>query len=198
MTVPRTHRATARLLLSVLLGLVPAAGWACTPLDPERRQEDRLISVAPDGSFVDAAEDDIRIGVTGRPVRDIGGGRVGQIIEASENCAVYQILLFADCTTGEAIFVRGLESEGNARWAERAGLFDWPIMESTRALQAPEGPLALTQGTTVADILALAAQREIEAFDDVASFMATIEAHNRFDPFLGCEIFYPGSVGAGR
>ena len=64
---------------------------------------------------MDAAEDDIWIGVTGRPVRDIGGGRVEQIIEASEVCAVYQILLFADCTTSEAILVRCLRHpEGGA------------------------------------------------------------------------------------
>ena len=63
---------------------------------------------------MDAAEDDIWIGVTGRPVREIGG-RVGQIIVASEVCAVYQILLFADCTTSEAILVRCLRHpEGGA------------------------------------------------------------------------------------
>jgi hypothetical protein len=146
---------------------------------------------------VDAAEDDIWIGVTGRPVRDIGGGRVGQILEVSEDCGVYQILLFADCTSAEAILVRGLRHpEGGAWWTERSGPFDWPIMESTQALQTPDGPLALTSDTTVADILALAAQENVDVFVDVAGFVAEIEHHNRFDPFLGCEMFYPDTLGA--
>lgn len=191
------YRASGWSVLAMLIGLGPAAGWACSPLDPERRQEDRPISVAPDGSFVDAAEEDVWIGVTGRPVRDIGGSKVGQVLEVSEDCLVYQILLFVDCATADAILVRGLRHpEGGAWWTERSGPFGWPIMQSTQALQAPDGPLALTPNTTVADILALAAQEDMDVFDDVVEFVSDIAPHNRFDPFLGCRMFYPSSRGA--
>jgi hypothetical protein len=40
-------------------------------------------------------------------VRDIGGGRVGQIIQ-TDNCGIAETLLFVDCTTGSAIAISGL------------------------------------------------------------------------------------------
>lgn len=191
-------RARARaVLLCACLGLAPGVGWACEPLDPERVQEDRPIRVAPNGSFVDAAEDDIWYGLTGGPVRDIGGGRVGQIIDLSEDCMVRQRLLFADCTTREAILIWGLRHpDGGAWWTERTGPFNWPISESTRALQAPNGPLALTPDTTVDDIHDVAVREDITVIVKVPELMATEAEHNRLDPFLGCQIFYPDLPGA--
>jgi hypothetical protein len=173
-----------RLASHRLLGLLavfvlgPVAVSACEPLPPDRIPDDRPITVYSDGSFIDASDDDGWYSFGGGPARDIGGGRVGQVLAFEECDTVSEHLLVVDCTTGSAILVAG--------------------NYSTRALQPPHGPLALTPATTVAEVAALAAREGWRVETDVMGWAGERERRNRFDPFMGCEIFYPGSVGAGR
>jgi hypothetical protein len=79
-----------------------------------------------DGSFTDAASDDFDYGFDGGPVRDLGGGRVGQVLTTTITCYGEQWLLFADCTAGSAIIVPGLppgpaEVEVAPFWSSRPG-----------------------------------------------------------------------------
>ena len=178
------------VLCGVLLALATTAAQACEPPDPNRVPVDLSIVIYSDGSFGDAATDDDITDLQGRPVRDIGGGRVGQVIEEHYGCWINQTLLFVDCTTGSAIMVEGSPDIPEAE--------DRPITLSTTALQPPYGPLALTGATTVAEVQAVAAREGWSVETDVAGFAAERGQQNRFDHFLGCEIFYPGSVGAGR
>ena len=179
---------------------VQEPAWACEPPDPSRVPVDRPITVYSDGSFADASEDDDWNFLVGQPVRDLRGGRVGQVIEQDAvYCEVLQRLLVVDCTTGEAFLVHGLPPENdNIRWpGEHGGPWDWPAKESTRALQAAGGPLPLTAATTVAEIRAIAAQ-ECLTVADVPGMVADMKPRNRYAPFLGCRIFYPGSRQAER
>ena len=124
----------------------------------------------------------------------VGGGRVGQVIETEGGCQVAQDLLFVDCTTGSAIMVAG-RADGPRELHER----EWfGYVTSARALQPPYGPLALSASTTVAEVAALAAREGWRVETDVPGYAAERGRRNAFDPFMGCEIFYPGSVGAGR
>lgn len=179
MTISELFRPARFALLGLLtlLALGPATAWACEPPDPNRVPADRPITLYSDGSFIDASQDDDWYALTGRPARDIGGGRVGQIIR-SGYCQPLEILLFVDCTTGSALMV-----DGNP---------------SSRALQPPDGPLALTPATTAAGVAAIAAREGWNVRTDVLGFAAEHGLRNRFNPFFGCQIFYPGSVGAGR
>jgi hypothetical protein len=170
----------ARSRLSGLLTLFvlgPAATLACVPPDSSRVPVDRPITLYSDGSFIDASEDDDWYALRAGPARDIGGGRVGQII-TSGYCQPLEQLLFVDCTTGSAIIV-----DGNL---------------STRDLQPPYGPLALTSATTVADVASLGAREGWTVRTNVLELASAHGRRNHFNPFFGCEIFYPGSVGAGR
>jgi hypothetical protein len=173
-------------LLTVVALLVPAWAAACPPPDPARVRDDALVAYS-DGSFENASADDRWSTLRGRPVRDIGGGRVGQIIEY-EQCGTAQYLLFVDCTTGSAISVGGL-------WTGEPGE---AVSTSTSLLQPPHGPLALTGSTTVAEVDALAVQQAWHVERDVLAWAAARGPRNMFNPFLGCRIFYPGSVGAMR
>jgi hypothetical protein len=70
------------------------------------------------------------------------------------------------------------------------------LVLSTRALQPPEGPLALTARTTVAEVAALAAREGWTVRTDVAAWAANMGHDERFDPLFGCDVFYPGLAAA--
>lgn len=181
-----TSASAHRALLAALLLLAPATAQACTA--PPPGTPDLPITVLSDGSFQNAETAESFGTFSGRPVRDIGGGRVGQVL-ISAACEIDQELLFVDCTAGSAVVVYGkLVSPG------REGL----VTFSTRALQPPYGPLALTPSTTVAEVLAIAQAEGWGVETDVPAYAAERGPQNAFDPFMGCEIFYPGSVGAAR
>jgi hypothetical protein len=174
-----------RPALLLLALLAPGAARACAPADPATAQ-DRPITVWSDGSFTDAAENDDGGTFSGRPVVDIGGGRVGQRLVAT-GCLTHEILLFVDCTAGEAIAVHG---RPDLR-AEPSGL-----LESTRMLQQPLGPLALRPTTTVGALRALGQEQGWSLIEDVGGFAANRGRRNAFDPFMGCRILYPDQPGA--
>jgi hypothetical protein len=69
---------------------------------------------------------------------------------------------------------------------------------STHDLQRPHGPLALTPSTTVAEVLSLAQAEGWTVRTDVPVWAQERGTQNAVDPFMGCKMFYPGSVGAGR
>ena len=178
------------VLALALLG--PAAAQACSPGSPDRVPVDRPITLYSDGSFVDASDDDGWDDLSGHAVRDIGGGRVGQVIEWRA-CYASEGLLFVDCTTGSALLVRGIDPTVIPEEKR-----DVNVVDSVRALQPPYGPLALAPATTVAEVAALAAREGWTVETDVLAVAAEYGPQNRFDPFMGCRIFYPGSVGATR
>jgi hypothetical protein len=175
------------VVLAASLLLAPVAASACTP--PPPGTPDLPVTLYSDGSFTHAETPEDFSSFSGRPVRDIGGGRVGQVLQYSA-CDTAQWLLFVDCTTGSAIMVAGIYDEEEAARG---------IPMSTTALQATQGgPLGLTAATTVADIQALALRERLTVETDVLGYAAERGPQNAFNPFYGCRIFYPGSVGAGR
>lgn len=173
-------------LAAALVALAPTASLACPPADPGAAFDLPVVTTS-DGSFERASENDEASVFYGEPARDIGGGRVGQrIVEGM--CLPAQLLLFADCTTGEAIVVHGIPVLAD----DEAG-----FSTSVRALQPPRGPLALTAATTVAEVAAMAAREGWRVTTDVQGLAAARGPGNRFDPFMGCRVLYPGSAGAG-
>jgi hypothetical protein len=155
---------------------------------------DLPITINPDGSFENAAVMDGDDYLYGGPARDIGGGRVGQVIMVAGGCTNVQRLLVVDCTTNSAIAVHGIP----VREVDIAAFDGFPYQESARAVQPPYGPLALTPATTVAEVAALAAREGWTVERDVPAWAAARGPRNAFDPFIGCRIFYPDPVGATR
>jgi hypothetical protein len=181
-----------RIAALALLALAPVAALACEPDYPGREKTDRPITLWSDGSFQDASDDDGWYDLSGRPIRDIGGGRTGQVIE-QWSCVTSESLLVVDCTTGSAILVSGA---GDTPLPPE--LQEPNVSTSARALQPPYGPLALTPSITIAEIQQLAQARGWRMETDVPAWAAERGRQNTFNPFMGCEIFYPGSVGASR
>ena len=180
------------LRLAAALSIAPAALWACTPIDPAHVVVDIPITIYSDGSFKDASDDDSVTFLRSNPVRDIGGGRTGQVIETNGgSCGLFQALLLVDCTTGQAIMINGVRPATQP--ADGPELF-----ESTRALQPPEGPLALTAATTVPEVAALAAAQGWRVQADVPDMIAAMSAQNRYNPLMGCKIYYPDLPGASQ
>jgi hypothetical protein len=185
-----------RLALLALTLLAPMTARACEPVPvPELREgPDSPAVLYSDGSFDQAGTDDWWEFLDGRPLRDIGGGRVGQVIVAGlGNCLFYERLLVVDCTRAEGILVDGLSPPPGP---SEPGPMSQSLEASARALQPPYGPLALTSATTVAEVAALAAREGWNAYTDIRGWAASRGPQNAFDPFMGCKIFYPNSVGA--
>jgi hypothetical protein len=185
--------------LVILALIAPAGAQACEPIPvPELRNgPDSPAVLYSDGSFQQAGADDWWEFLEGRPARDIGGGRVGQVIVAGlGSCFFYESLLFVDCTTAESILVDGIPPPAESDTPGAPGPMSPSLEGSARALQPPYGPLALTSATTVAEIAAIAAREGWTVRTDLAAFAVERGAQNAFDPFIGCRIFYqnlPGS-----
>ena len=189
-----THRwVNAGALVVGLCVFGPGASMACTPLDPATPVIDTPIIIKADGSFQDASDWDNVTMLFGNPVRDIGGGRTGQVIATNGGgCQLMQSLIFVDCTAGQAIIVHGTDPAPGSTGDEAE------LLASTRALQPPDGPLSLTATTTVAEVAAIVVAQGWQAEADVPGLIAAMEPQNRYDPFFGCKAFYPDLPGASQ
>lgn len=146
---------------------------------------------ASDGSFtgagIDAYHADNRAHVTGGVVRDVGGGRVAQRIGMNYICSGNNFLLFADCSSSQAILISGRQNMGSN------GI---ELGTNIREIQPPHGPIALTASTTVSQLQALAASAGLSTITDFDQLMAEWPRRSRFEPLHGCSIFYPELVEA--
>jgi hypothetical protein len=188
-------------------GLLIAFGWcvafampalACEPATVPKSELDNPIDQNADGSFsvsdlrgaYQNSNSDGYFGsyVSGNKPTDIGSGRVGQKITAGSGCGSAEYLLFMDCTNGEAIRVAGAPDENY----NIAGAY----LAAIRLIQPPYGPIALRATTTVVEVEAIARANDYEYTRDVMADVNNMIRPQRYDPFIGCKIFYPESPGA--
>jgi hypothetical protein len=151
---------------------------------------DRRIIVADDGSFQNAAPDDDRYAIDGKPIVDAGGGRIGQRIIYEGPCEHNERLLVVDCSTKEEILVNGIQAI-----SEGGFMVDYPYSSIDNILY-PKGPIRLSR-MGVEQIETVAKKSGLEFVTDVTGEIARMKRRNRYDPYFGCKIFYPGSPGAG-
>lgn len=169
--------------------VIGGRAFACEPAVGPGPEVDHPIKVGDQCEYSLASEYDRDMYATGQPVVDIGSGKIGQRHEAGHACSAGESLMFVDCNTAEMITIGGiyLVNDGAA-----------PTVQSVTALQtAGGGPIALRPETTVAELVKIADNNGFEYRTD-AEMYSNVEKRNRVDPFCGCKLYYPSSLGAGR
>jgi hypothetical protein len=173
-------------------------GSACEPASFPRSFFDEPLEQNADGSFdglnlraarklgnYDAYWGGFILG--GRAI-DIGDGRVGQKITKINGCRRTEYLLFVECLTGSGITIMGEYQSGS-------GGGDVEML-SISTMQSPYGPIALRAATTVDEVDAVAKANDYKYTRDVMADVNKMIRPQRYDPFIGCKIFYPESPGA--
>lgn len=197
-------RATIAIIVA-MASLAATNVLACdAAVPPPGGFPNRPITVSADGSFRDG---NFRLEIRGQvfkpsvgggPIRDIGGGRVGQRQFQFEGCSSSERLLFVDCTTNESIMIYGKQV------LEPVALGDGSFIacvsggtcSSIALIQPPFGPIALSAETTIAQVRAVAEANRFGTVIDVSGELRGIRRRDRYDPYLGCKLFYPDSAGA--
>lgn len=176
--------------LAVLLGLCVAdPSLACEPPLNKADAIDNRIRVGPQCEYDNAAPDDNYLQVNGKPVVDIGGGKIGQRQSSSDSCFFAQQMMFVDCSTAELIVIDGIN--------EDSGIAGMGAQSVTKLQRAGGGPIALGPKTTVAELARISDRHSFD-YKLGADIYRRVEARNRVDPYCGCKLYYPGSAGAGR
>ena len=171
------------------LGVVAGMAMACEPLPPHLVR-DPGIKTSWDCSFTDA-QPGYHGPLTGGPALAVGNSHVAQKLTSvydSGLCGVErERLLFVDCASGEDVLFEGQpRDEGNPD----AGT-------EIRSLQPPDGPLAMTRAATIDGLTAAATRAGIpHSRNSARRLAASAVRRNRFDPFCGCKLHFPGTVGA--
>ncbi|MCX7299744.1 MAG: hypothetical protein NTX73_05075 [Rhodobacterales bacterium] len=181
-----------RLWGMAVVGLVMAwAGMAhaCEGPKPPLFWYDEPITIAADGSFTNGGEI-FGFDLVGRPVVDIGDGKIGQRLRREGLCRIQEQLLVVDCNTTEIIVVDGRVDPDHS--------LDLGMGRSTTIdmLYPPYGKIRLTRAITVSDLVQIARSEGYEFETDLLVAFGGGKKKNRYDPFYGCEIFYPDSAGA--
>ncbi len=166
--------------------LAPAAS-ACKPPDPTRVPEDRSVMSWFNGSFQDTSSDHPWWQLEGRPVRGVGVGRVGQV-PCFHDCCWREALLAMDDTTSSTILVYA-PGGGPDPMTELSGTA--PALQPSHDPWAPPPPSPWQRSQRWP-------REGWQVRTDVPTLPRNGGPQNAFNPFTGCEIFYPGSVRAGQ
>ena len=168
----------ARVLILAVLSMLALGNVvsACESGDTPDVVIDKRIAIHPDGSFENAGDFDNAGYFVGAPIVDLGKGRIGQKLAQSTDCFPIESLLYVDCNSGETILVQGDEF-------------------GIREIQYPNGPIRLSK-MSVSDVAKVAQANDYPFTVDVLGSVEKMKKKNRYDPFFGCNLFYPESKGA--
>ncbi|MEX0284805.1 MAG: hypothetical protein AB3N23_09355 [Paracoccaceae bacterium] len=182
------------LHIAAFLASVPVwtgAALACEPLPPQPLWADKRIKVEGNCAFTQA-EGHYDTSIWGNKAIDIGGGKVGQKVNEAAVCRVYERLVVVDCNAGQGIFVEGVVDP-----QDNVDLGGGPST-SIAVIQHPKGPIRLTSTTTISDIAAVAQRAGLTYTTDLTQDLSRMKKRNRYNPYCGCAVFYPGSTGANK
>jgi len=148
---------------------------------------DMPISIMRDGSFKRAGEE-VWDWIDGSAPFDVGNGKVGQeLYRGDGNCNHMELLLVVDCISVEHIVIEGVDGQ--------KGLIS-PYSTSVDLLYPPTGKIRLTESVTISELAEVSGAQGYTFETDLQSALETKKKRNRYNPFNGCKIFYPGSPGA--
>ncbi len=173
-------------LLFALLAIAPVGAFAC---EGAMQPYDKQISKNDDCSFANAGEGRFGHG-SGAAVVDLGASKVGQKLSfGRDGCNIDEVLLFADCSSGEMIQIGGIRLDTDV---DVAGAYYTHI----RNIQQPIGPIGLTEQTTVGQLIAISEKHDFRYTTDIDAVVNSLKRRNRYDPSCGCKLYYPDSPGA--
>jgi hypothetical protein len=196
---------------------LPGIAIACSEslsVDPNPRQS------AEDCSFS-------QFGVTGnwsgRPVKDFGDGKTGQLIVSSDSCPYQEKLHFVDCTTGQSVSVNGVYEPSIQKKADSGEYLMLGGDLMIKYIQPPFGAVGISSKSTAESVSAAAQMAGYEWSSDILNDLNVSNAEKldwlkmgegdadlqpflryaksrsgrrQFDAMCGCKIFYPDSAGA--
>lgn len=179
----------AWLLAAVVLTGMPGLGLACTPKDPARIV-DLPLQLGAQCEYSNAGRDDYYDGYAGRPVIDLGGGKIAQVRSFNGSCTAHEELIVADCNAAQVITIAGVAPPDR-----RENLSESTFVKHLQRYGG--GPIALSAATTVPELAAMSRR---------AGFTLTLDPMglsdqgpgNRVNPFCGCKRYYPDSPGAAQ
>jgi hypothetical protein len=124
--------------------------------------------------------------ISGGPVIEIGGGKIGQAISINTACHGYlEELLFVDCAEAVAVVLAPMSNPYAAN-----------AYRTISEMQFPTGPIHLTKSMTVAKLIKTAMAYDIGVEDDLSGWLSRVNPQRRFDYLCGCKLYYPDSAGA--
>lgn len=139
-----------------------------------------------DCSFVNAGKGQFGVGHGGPPV-DLGGALVAQAVDfGAHACSVSESLIVTDCAAHELIILEGGQPSENALSHHN----------SVKALQPPQGPIALRKLGSIKAIEKVSQLNGVEFTQDFSSWLVSRKQLRKFDPYCGCKLYYPDSAGA--
>jgi hypothetical protein len=150
---------------------------------------DKPIQINADGSFSQAEEYRYER-IYGDAPQDIGGGKIWQRIIDAGACSGSESLLVVDCIFLETIVINGLVDpdkpfiNGGGPEADIAMLYP------------PRGKIRLSQSVTIAELAAISVAEGYEYETDPKKAFAVKRQRNAYNPFTGCKVLYPESLGA--
>lgn len=184
------------LCLVALTALSVQPASACMYVAPSRdvqnetRRMSKPVETGADCSFVNGGVDDT---IGAGPATQLGDSRFYQIMSTEEG--VPNSVIVADCGAREVIWLKRVHVK-SAIDSCTVDTVDLPILK-------PAGPLDLTEGDTLSDLIRFARQtdREINvdeslswAFND--PWGRSLPQKDKVDLLCGCKLFYPDSAGA--
>ena len=179
----------AGVLGAILLTVQAGPTLACTPKDPALIV-DLPLQIGAQCDYINAGRDDYYDAYTGRPVIDLGRGKIAQVRGFNQSCTTQEELIVADCNTAEVITIAGVPPPERREY----------VGESTfvKHLQRyGDGPIALSARSTVAELAAISRREGFEHTLDPLG-LSDQGPRNRVSPFCGCKLIYPATLGATR
>ena len=163
---------------------------ACADTYPVRDQRAKTL---PDCSFKGAGENDYYFGFA---ARDIGNSKIAFRMVSKDSCPYQEELVFVDCGSAEILTIDGVMdpvyvAELKAENATALG-GDYEI----KYIQKPYGPISVTSKSTANGLERTAQKAGLASARDLLDRIAEFKHRDRFDPYCGCKLFYPGSAGA--
>ena len=177
----RSKRQLKMAIFAFSVLALPSMTFGCEPPDDMLTAPDPRIEIRSDCSFVDNGPGG---NIEGFPVRDRGNMRIGQRIATAYFCGRYEELLFVDCSAKELVVLQGKPNPTD--------LGAYNIVDQ---IQKPKGPIEITGSSTVSGLINTAEGSGIGYYTDLVARLNRDKRKNRFDPYCGCKLFYPGSAG---
>ena len=194
---------SAILALAVCLGS-PQSATACEgevfkmPASTSKSELNPPIKIKSDCSFEDIAYNGHQqktdhayiVGLSyfgGAAARDRGNGRIGQKIIDGKGCSSIEKLLVVDCNGGDATLIDGITPPEYRNANISVNLIE--------LIQPPLGPISVTGQTTIPELVKQARDNGLTVTTDVYEFFAK-RGKDKYEYKCGCQLYYPGSLGA--
>lgn len=127
-------------------------------------------------------------------MRDRGNGKISRLIKLSNyGCNGTEVLLFVDCNSANTMLIFGNFPAAPEGIPGGGGM---PIWTFIKYIQPPYGPINVTAQSTIDGLAKAAKRHKIEYLIGAEKVFGQVRKRDRHNVLLGCELYYPDSMGA--